>query len=235
MAALQIAPLSGESPHLSLYSFLRDLRFRREKLGDVSIQDYSSKYTELATRRIDLAGIVRDSEISIYEFEIKVGEISLNTQPTLGDTQTKQTSWSIFTSLDEAGILTDLVESGGHRAAQRLNDLIEMFASDPDVGKLNFDSFKSVAEFFKKNNDLEPAIVAGWDGTLAVEWRLPPIDPQNKEQTCRGILCLEFLSNGRIEYSGFVSTRDGEEEAEYEGSTGQNNIIEKIHPFLQKM
>ena len=129
----------------------------------------------------------------------------------------------------------DLVDSGRHDVAQRLSDLIGMYVSDPDVEGLNFASFKSVAEFFKQNSNLKPAIVAGWDGALAVEWRLPPIDPYGDDQRCGGILGLEFLPDGQIEYLGFVKSDCGGQRIEYDGSAGLDNIISEISSFLKRM
>jgi len=143
--------------------------------------------------------------------------------------------WSPLASKGETDVLYDLVESGRHDVAQRLNDLIEMFVNDPDVGKLNFASFKLVAEFFKQSSNLRPAIVAGWDGALAVEWKLPPIDPYGDDQTCGGILGLEFLPDGQIEYLGFVKSDSGGQRVEYDGTAGLDNIISEISSFLQRM
>ena len=143
--------------------------------------------------------------------------------------------WSPLASKSETELLYDLVDSGRHDVAQRLNDLIEMFVNDPDVGQLDFASFKSVAEFFKQNSNLRPAIVAGWDGTLAVEWKLPPVNPHSEDQTCGGILGLEFLPNGQIEYLGFVKSVDGGKRIEYDDIAGPDNIMNEISSFLQRM
>ena len=143
--------------------------------------------------------------------------------------------WSWYALEDEKDVLNDLVKNDRHDVAQRLNDLIEMFVRDPDVGNLNFASLKLVAEFFKQNNTLKSAIVAGWDGTLSVEWRLPPVDLHGEDQTCGGILGLEFLPDGQIEYLGFIKPTGKEERVEYEGVAGHNNIIDKISSFLKRM
>lgn len=146
-----------------------------------------------------------------------------------------ESPWSRFASEDEKKILYDLVDSGRHDVALRLSDLIGMYVSDPDVERLNFASFRSVAEFFKQYSNLKPAIVASWDGTLAVEWRLPPIDPYSEDQTCGGILGLEFLPDGQIEYLGFVKSNSGGQRIEYDGTAGLDNIISEISSFLQRM
>lgn len=146
-----------------------------------------------------------------------------------------ESPWSKFASENERRTLYDLVDSGRHDVAQRLSDLIGMYVRDPDVEGLNFASFKSVAEFFKQNSNLRPAIVAGWDGVLAVEWKLPPINPYGDDQTCGGILGLEFLPNGQIEYLGFVKSDSGGQRIEYDGTAGLDNIISEISSFLQRM
>ncbi len=143
--------------------------------------------------------------------------------------------WSGLASENEKKILHDLVDNGRHDVAQRLSDLIGTYGSDPDAEGLNPASFKSVAEFFKQNRNLKPAIVAGWDGALAVEWRLPPTDPDGDDQTCGGILGLEFLPDGRIEYLGFVMSDSGGPRIEYDGTAGHANIISEISSFLQRM
>ena len=107
-------------------------------------------------------------------------------------------TWSSYASSVESEVLHDLVGNNRHEVADRLNDLIEMFVKDPKVGRLNFNSFKSVAEFFKQNRNLNPDIVAGWDGFLTVDWRLPPVDPHGDDQTCGGILCLEFCPVAKL-------------------------------------
>ena len=143
--------------------------------------------------------------------------------------------WSTSASENEKMILYDLVDSGRHDVAQRLSDLIGMYASDPDVEGLNLASLKSIAEFFKRNGNLRPAIVAGWDGALAVEWKLPPTDPHGGDQTCGGILGLEFLPDGQIEFLGFVKSDSGGQRIEYDGTAGLDNIISEISSFLQRM
>lgn len=143
--------------------------------------------------------------------------------------------WSLYASEDEKRVLYDLIDYGRHDVAQRLNDLIEMFVMDPDVGRLNLASLNSVAKFFKQNKELRPNIAAGWDGYLSVDWRLPPVDPHGEERECAGILGLEFLPDGQIEYLGFIRVRGIEERIEYEGVTGHDNIIGEVSSFLQKM
>lgn len=156
-------------------------------------------------------------------------------------TQPKQTTtclfsgWSPRASRDELNVLYDLIDNGRHDVAQRLNDLIEMYDSDPDVGSLNLASFRSVAEFFKQNGNLEPAIVAGWDGVLSVEWRLPPVDPHSEDQTCGGILSLEFLPNGQIEYLGFIKSDSSGQRFNFSDTVGLDDIIDEIYFFLQRM
>ena len=235
MTLTQTTRAGRGSIHMGLSSLLHLLRVKKETRGTALPQEYVVIYFDISPRSIEPAGILLESELSVFEWERQVAGNLRNTLPFVGLTQSTQKSWSSYASPDEAEVLSNLADSGGDRAAQRLNDLIEMFAQDPDVGRLNFDSFKSVADFFKRNNDLEPSIVAGWDGTLAVEWRLPPIMPQRNDQACSGILCLEFLPNGKVEYSGFAMATDGGEEIEYEGSSGLHDIIDDIHTFLQRM
>ena len=77
--------------------------------------------------------------------------------------------------------------------------------------------------------------MADWDGTLAVEWRLPPVDPHSRDQTYGGILSLEFLPNGKIEYLGFAKPLVAGKRIEYDGVAGLDNIISKVTSFLQRM
>lgn len=143
--------------------------------------------------------------------------------------------WSNLATEEETELLDYLAESGRREIAVRLNALIEMFVKDPDVGRLDVGSFKSIAEFFKQNDTPTPAIVADYDGTLAVEWRLGPMLPHSEDQACDGILSLEFLPNGEIEYLGFVKATNDEEEVHYDGTAGQEEVIYEITSFLQRL
>ena len=48
--------------------------------------------------------------------------------------------WSPSVSREEGIVMDDLLNNSRHDVAQRLNDLIEMYDKDPDVGSLNFSS-----------------------------------------------------------------------------------------------
>ena len=144
--------------------------------------------------------------------------------------------WSIDTTEEERAVLDHLVCSDHGAIADRLNRLIEDFAEDPDVEGLQLESIQSVAEFFFQNNPPYPAIVADYDGTLAVEWRLPLTrPPDDKWQTCDGILCMEFLPSGDIEYFGDVRAVGSERELRIAGVATQKEIMEEIDPFLRRL
>ena len=144
--------------------------------------------------------------------------------------------WSRYATEREKAILDRLVSRDHGRVADRLNCLIEMFAEDPEVDRLVPESVLSIADFFIRNDPPHPAIVADFDGTLAVEWRLPlTLAPDEKWQNCDGILCLEFLPSGEIEYFGGARAVGDEKEMKFEGVASQKQIMKEIAPFLSRL
>ena len=144
--------------------------------------------------------------------------------------------WSLNSTEEERAVLDHLVYSERGRIADRLNRLIEDFAEDPDVEGLLLESIQSLAEFFTQYNPPHPAIVADYDGTLAVEWRLPlTLPPNDRWQTCDGILCMEFLPSGDIEYFGDARAVGSERELRIAGVATHKEIMEKIDPFLRRL
>ena len=144
--------------------------------------------------------------------------------------------WSRYTTEEERVILDRLVASDHGKVADRLSSLIEMFAQDPDVGRLMLESVQTVADFFIQNNPPHPAIVADYDGTLAVEWRLPlTLPPDDVWKNCDGILCLEFLPSGEIEYFGDARAVGEKKELKIEGVATQKQIMKEIDPFLRRL
>ena len=98
------------------------------------------------------------------------------------------------------------------------------------------ESVQTVADFFIQNNPPHPAIVADYDGTLAVEWRLPlTLPPDDVWQNCDGILCLEFLPSGEIEYFGDARAVGEKKELKIEGVATQKHIMKEIDPFLRRL
>ena len=145
-------------------------------------------------------------------------------------------NWSRYTTEEERVILDRLVSNDHGKVADRLSSLIEMFALDPDVGRLMLESVQTVADFFIQNNPPHPAIVADYDGTLAVEWRLPlTLPPDDVWKNCDGILCLEFLPSGEIEYLGDVRAVGEKKELKTEGVATQKHIMKEINPFLRRL
>ena len=145
-------------------------------------------------------------------------------------------NWSRYTTEEERVILDRLVSNDHGKVAGRLSSLIEIFALDPDVGRLMLESVQAVADFFIQNNPPHPAIVADYDGTLAVEWRLPlTLPPDDVWQNCDGILCLEFLPSGEIEYLGDARAVGEKKELKIEGVATQKHIMKEIDPFLRRL
>ena len=144
--------------------------------------------------------------------------------------------WSRYATEREKAILDRLVSRDHGKVADRLNSLIEMFAEDQDVERLVLESIQSVAEFFIQNNPPHPAIVADYDGTLAVEWRLPlTLPPDDRWQNCDGILCMEFLPSGDIEYFGDARSVGDKQELRISGIATQKAIMKEIDPFLRRL
>ena len=150
--------------------------------------------------------------------------------------QVVASEWSKYATEKEKAILDRLVSRDHCKVAGRLNSLIEMFAEDPDVERLVLESIQSVAEFFIRNNPPHPAIVADYDGTLAVEWRLPlTLPPDDRWQNCDGILCMEFLPSGDIEFFGDARAIGDEQELRVAGTATQKEIVKEIDPFLRRL
>ncbi|MDE0630122.1 MAG: hypothetical protein OXH73_01315 [Caldilineaceae bacterium] len=144
--------------------------------------------------------------------------------------------WSRYATEREKAILDRLVSREHGKVADRLNCLIEMFAEDEEVDRLVPESVQSIAEFFIGNDPPHPAIVADYDGTLAVEWRLPlTLAPDEKWQNCDGILCMEFLLSGEIEYFGGARAVGDEKELRIEGVASQKENMQEIAPFLRRL
>lgn len=144
--------------------------------------------------------------------------------------------WSSHATEREKAILDRLVSRDLDRVSDRLNCLIEMFAEDEEADRLVPESVLSVADFFIRNNPPHPAIVADNDGTLAVEWRLPPtLATDENWQNCDGILCMEFLPSGEIEYFGDARAIGDEKELRIEGVASQKGIMREIAPFPRRL
>lgn len=144
--------------------------------------------------------------------------------------------WSRHTTEEEREILDDLVSNDHTKVADRLNSLIAMFDEDPDVDRLVLESIQSVTEFFIRNNPPHPAIVADYDGTLALEWRLPLTPPPDEKwQNCDGILCMEFLPSGDIEFFGDARAIGDEQELKVAGIARQKEIMREIAPFFRRL
>lgn len=144
--------------------------------------------------------------------------------------------WSRYATEREKTTLDRLVSRDHGKVADRLNCLIEVFAEDEEVDRLVPESVLSIADFFIRNNPPHPAIVADYDGTLAVEWRLPlTLAPDDRWQNCDGILCMEFLPSGEIEYFGGARAVGDEKELRFEGIASQKGIMKEIAPFLRRL
>ena len=139
--------------------------------------------------------------------------------------------WTNYATTDEKHILKELVFENRKQVAVRLNELIEMFVEDPDVGSLDISSMRSLADFFLINDLPMPDIVADYDGTLGVEWRLSQQMPVGEEQY-RGMLCMDFLSNGEITYMGRIRSADGKELMKWEDSSTREETMTDIESFF---
>lgn len=151
-------------------------------------------------------------------------------------TRVVTSEWSECATEEEKAILDRLESNKLGKVARRLNSLIEMFDEDPDVDRLVLESIQSVAEFFIRNNPPHPAIVADYDGTLALEWRLPLTPPPDERwQNCDGILCMEFLPSGDIEFFGDARATGDEQELKVAGIARQKKIMKEIEPFFRRL
>jgi len=139
--------------------------------------------------------------------------------------------WTKCATKDEKRILEELVFENRKQVAVRLNELIEMFVEDPDVGSLDILSMRSLADFFLEYDLPMPEIVADYDGTLGVEWRVSQQIPDGEGQN-RGMLCMDFLPSGEIRYLGRIRSVDGRELMKWEGLSRRKETMSDIESFF---
>lgn len=224
------AHLDDGPPQVSFSSPYAVFQPEKEKKGLGLVQNYVQ--TEMISRQIDLAGVVRDSEVHINEFKWLVREISQNIQPT-------DKLWPNATR-DETKILDYLVTNGRYEVANRLNDLIQMIYEDPeDDETLHPKSLESIAKFFVEYNPpYSPygSVVAGHSGVLGIEWKLPMSHPPDSQwKNCDGILSMRFLPSGRITYAGEIR-QVGDETAFYAmGEDVHAVVFNQVIPFFEQI
>jgi len=74
---------------------------------------------------------------------------------------------------------------------QRISDLSEMLAEEPDDDDLSLESVAALCQFLADHRVSAPEIVADGDGRLMAEW----LDPQS------GRLSMRFRDDGRVDFA----------------------------------
>ena len=151
---------------------------------------------------------------------------------------------------EETEVIKDLVLAGHADAAKRIDDLIDMYDRDKNTQKINIDSMRCCAAYIKhvyrhrtgENvadlaglKKFKTTIVLDWDGILATELSFPDMHTLQKGVTRSGILGIEFLPDGTLEYQGFDREWGSDAEVEYEGIATLETIIDEIYDFVKKI
>ena len=148
--------------------------------------------------------------------------------------------WSSFASNIENRVLDLLVEHGKYDVASRISDLIQMIGEDPDDDEtLLPESLRSIAKFFIKYDppySTYGSVVAGHDGVLGVEWKLPMSQPPDSQwKNCDGILSMRFLPSDKITYAG-ETRQDDDGNAFYDMGEDSHSVVSKrVAPFLARL
>ena len=148
--------------------------------------------------------------------------------------------WSEHTTELERTVLNRLFSQYREEAALRLNELIETIADNPDDDDVLLpDSLRYAANFlivYQPPYSPYGTIVAGNDGVVSIEWRLPMTAPPDlRWKNCDGILSMRFLPSGKITFVG--ETREaGDEKPFFEiGEEPHNIAYRQVAPFVNKL
>ncbi len=142
---------------------------------------------------------------------------------------------SFQSEIKERRILDALRDTGLENIAEELNHLIKVVAKYPDVEGIDLNSMDSMARFFLENVDIPtPTIASDSDGIIGLEWRLPLSSTEN-EWNCDGILCMDFLPSGDIEFTGDAIATEEYPALDFGGGATHENVIDKIEEFLQRL
>ena len=145
--------------------------------------------------------------------------------------------WSEFTTDIEKSVLNRLYFQYREEAALRLNKLIEIIAENPDDDDvLLSESLRYAANFLiEYQPPYSPfgTIVAGNDGVVSIEWRLPmTLPPDERWKNCDGILSMRFLPSGKITFVGETRVV-GDENPFFEiGEEPHNIAYGQVAPFF---
>ena len=132
-------------------------------------------------------------------------------------------------------ILDTLRDAGQEAIAKELDDLIKAVAHYPEVEGIDKNSMGFMARFFLENTDIPtPTIASDSDGILGLEWRSPLSKPES-DRNCDGILCMDFLPSGEIEFTGDVIETEEYRALDFDGKTTHENVIDEIREFFQRL
>lgn len=222
-------------PYLSYSAILRLLKHRKEmpESAGVASRHLARVYMGQWTRSVKVREITIDSDPGT----IRAIHLRRNVQNELPTQDSLELSDWPYANEDEVTVLEYLKGRGKDEIAERIHELIRGITVCPDDSEmLDIESLRHLATFLVKcNPPYTPhgVIVASYDGTLGVEWRLPLRHaPDNQWKNCDGILSMRFLPSGAIVYVG--ETRQiGEEQPFHVVGEDEFSVASKqVDPFF---
>ena len=115
---------------------------------------------------------------------------------------------------------------GLERLADRLDELIELEAEEPDEAPMDIDSLRAATDFLLRDPRMpRPGIGVGYDGVVGFDWRLQP----------EGIVWLEFPPVGQVQYAIVAPSPAGpDEHVSLSGASERAALLEVIKPYLAR-
>ena len=150
------------------------------------------------------------------------------------------TQTPIMEVTEENEIVDALKSHGLNEVANRLVQLKEMIAEDPDEPDLAIDSLRSFAEFIMEETHLPiPEIGAGPEGFVEAEWRIPHSGERKAASDESywgrgdGILAMKFLPTGLVRFAATSGPAgQGKERLRTSGILPRNSILPAVQTFI---
>ena len=144
---------------------------------------------------------------------------------------------------EEKEIVDALKSQGLNEVVNRLVQLKEMIAGDPDEPDLAIDSLRSFAEFIMEETHLPiPEIGAGPEGFVEAEWRIPPggerkaASDESYWGRGDGILAMKFLPTGLVRFAATSRPAGrGKERLRTSGILPRNSILPAVQTFVSRL
>lgn len=145
--------------------------------------------------------------------------------------------------VEEKEIVDALKSHGLNEVANRLVQLKEMIAEDPDEPDLVIESLRSFADFFMQESHLPvPEIGAGPEGFLEAEWRIPSSGGRKAASDESfwgrgdGILAMKFLPTGLVRFAATSGPAgQGKERLRTSGILPRNSILPAVQTFISRL